>query len=82
MVRLASAVLDDVLHVRTADVWMGVVSTKSPNDVKRGGFSWASGQSVVYGGASQSSDYGKSLRRDLLRHNHTEARGHFSDETE
>jgi hypothetical protein len=28
---------DDVLHVRTADVWIGVVFTKSPNDVKRGG---------------------------------------------
>jgi hypothetical protein len=27
----------DVLHVRTADVWMGVVFTKSPNGVKRGG---------------------------------------------
>ena len=30
---------DDVLHVRTADVWMGVVSTKSPNGVKRKGLS-------------------------------------------
>jgi hypothetical protein len=28
---------DDVLHVRIADVWIGVVFTKSPNDVKRGG---------------------------------------------
>jgi hypothetical protein len=26
-----------VLHVRTADVWMGVVFTKGPNGVKRGG---------------------------------------------
>jgi hypothetical protein len=28
---------DDVLHVRTADVWIGVVFTKSPNGVKSGG---------------------------------------------
>jgi hypothetical protein len=28
---------DDVLHVRNADVWIGVVFTKSPNGVKRGG---------------------------------------------
>src|ERR1700730_4791505 len=28
---------DDVLHVRTADVWMGVVFTKSPSGRKRGG---------------------------------------------
>jgi hypothetical protein len=38
MVRPTSAISEDVLHVRTADVWMGVVSTKSPNGVKRGGF--------------------------------------------
>jgi hypothetical protein len=35
MVRLT--VPDDVLHVRTADVWIGVVFNKSPNGVKRGG---------------------------------------------
>jgi hypothetical protein len=40
MVRLAEAVPDDILNVRTADVCMGVVSTKSPSGVKRGGFSW------------------------------------------
>jgi len=28
---------DNVLHVRTADVWIGVVFTKSPNGVKCGG---------------------------------------------
>jgi hypothetical protein len=38
MVRPTSAISEDVLHVRTTDVWMGVVSTKSPNGVKRGGF--------------------------------------------
>jgi hypothetical protein len=38
MVRPTSAISEDVLHVRTTDVWMGVVSAKSPNGVKRGGF--------------------------------------------
>ena len=36
MVRLASAVPDEVLRVRTADVWIGVVSTRSLNGVKPG----------------------------------------------
>ncbi len=36
MVRLASAVPDEVLRVRTADVWIGVVSTRSLSGVKPG----------------------------------------------
>lgn len=38
-------------------------------------------ESIVHGGASQSSNHGKSLCYNLLRHNHTEARGYLSDET-
>jgi hypothetical protein len=39
-------------------------------------------ESIVHGGASQGSDHGKSLRRDLLRNNQTKARGYLGDETE
>jgi hypothetical protein len=39
MVRPTSAISEDVLHVRTTDVWMGVVSTKSPNGAWR--LSWS-----------------------------------------
>jgi hypothetical protein len=56
MVRPTSAISEDVLHVRTADVWMGVVFAKSPRQTWRPSWSTSGTNRTNWAGLMMSVD--------------------------